>query len=229
MSSIPLIPLAMSQTKEDLLKHLNMSTDTYILMAKEADRVYKWLTSDPAHLKKNCKRKPPYDWSDIVEKSKDDAMIRITQTTDQHTSYYWNLAVPTEDCPNWIARWFLYHKFRYRDGRNRNPTRGEDGRSTKRGSASGTKSSSRRSGEDGESMSSYDATHQFVAYHAMTDAMSSSSADPRYDASLACSPRYSYPQPRTQHSTSYIMNPSYTNSVDSSQESKPYYDPVRDV
>jgi hypothetical protein len=94
---------------------------------KETDRVYKWLTSDKRHLKKNCKRKPPYDWSDIVEKSKDEAMARIAQSDDPHTSYYWKLATPTEDCPNWIARWFLYHKFRYRDGRNRNPTRGEDG------------------------------------------------------------------------------------------------------
>jgi hypothetical protein len=90
-------------------------------LQKETDRAYKWLTSDKRHLKKNCKQKPPYDWSDIFEKSKDEAMIRIAQSGDPHTRYYWNLAAPTEDCPNWIARWFLYHKFRYRDGRNRNP------------------------------------------------------------------------------------------------------------
>ena len=77
-------------------------------------------------MKKNCKRKPPYDWSDIAEKSKDEAMARIAESGDAHTNYYWNLAVPTEDCPNWIARWFLYHKFRYRDGRNRNPARSEE-------------------------------------------------------------------------------------------------------
>lgn len=92
--------------------------------------MYKWLTSDTQHLKKHCKRKPPYDWSDILEKSKDEAMERISNGGDQHTSYYWNLAKPTEDCPNWIARWFLYHKFRYRDGRNRNAARGESSRSS---------------------------------------------------------------------------------------------------
>lgn len=92
---------------------------------KEADRYYKWLTQERRHLKKNCKRKPPYDWSDINEKSKDEAMVLIAQSGDAHTSYYWNLAVPSDDCPNWIARWFLYHKFRYRDGRNRNaPSQG---------------------------------------------------------------------------------------------------------
>ncbi|KAH8600908.1 hypothetical protein B0O99DRAFT_681765 [Bisporella sp. PMI_857] len=114
----------MSQTKDDLLRHLNLSPDIYTLMAKEVDRAYKELTSNKHNLKKNCKRKPPYDWSDIVEKAKDRAMEAIAQNGDTYTTYYWNLAVPTEDCPNWIARWFLYHKFRYRDGRNRNLVRG---------------------------------------------------------------------------------------------------------
>lgn len=33
MNPVSLVPLAMSQTKEDLLKHLNMGLDTYNLMA----------------------------------------------------------------------------------------------------------------------------------------------------------------------------------------------------
>jgi hypothetical protein len=52
-------------------------------------------------------------------------MERIAQSGDARTSYYWSLAEPTEDCPNWIAKWFLYHKFRYRDGRNRNSIKGD--------------------------------------------------------------------------------------------------------
>ncbi|KAH8819940.1 hypothetical protein F5884DRAFT_661813 [Xylogone sp. PMI_703] len=112
-------PLAMSQTKDELVNHLNLHPETYALMAKEAEAAYKWLTKGETHLKKNCKRKPPYDWNDIAEKSKDEAIIRIAQGGNEYTSYYWNLATPTPDCPNWIARWFLYHKFRYRDGRNK--------------------------------------------------------------------------------------------------------------
>jgi hypothetical protein len=50
-------------------------------------------------------------------------MALIARSGNQHTAYYWKLAAPTPDCPNWIARWFLYHKFRYRDGRNRNPAK----------------------------------------------------------------------------------------------------------
>lgn len=53
-------------------------------------------------------------------------MEAIAQSGDEHTSYYWNLATPTDDCPNWIARWFLYHKFRYRDGRNRNSSKTDE-------------------------------------------------------------------------------------------------------
>jgi hypothetical protein len=47
-------------------------------------------------------------------------MTLIAENCDSYTSYYWKIAVPTTDCPNWIAKWFLYHKFRYRDGRNKN-------------------------------------------------------------------------------------------------------------
>ncbi|RDW57013.1 hypothetical protein BP6252_13931 [Coleophoma cylindrospora] len=117
-----IVPLAMSQSKKELLRHVNMSLDTYTLMANEASCVYKWLISDIHHLKKHCKRQPP-EWSDILEKSKEEATVRLSNSGDPHTSYYWMLAIPTEDCLNWIARWFLYHKFRYRDGRNRPKTR----------------------------------------------------------------------------------------------------------
>ncbi|TVY81614.1 hypothetical protein LSUE1_G005258, partial [Lachnellula suecica] len=122
-----LAPLAMSQTKDDLLRHLSMAPETYTMMAKEADRYYKWLTQEKRHLKGNCKGKPPYDWSDIAEKSKEEAMKLIAQSGDTHTSYYWNLGNSSGGSPNWIAKWFLYHKFRYRDGRNRNqPTKGNN-------------------------------------------------------------------------------------------------------
>ncbi|EKD17742.1 uncharacterized protein L3040_008072 [Drepanopeziza brunnea f. sp. 'multigermtubi'] len=113
-----LTPLAMSQTKDELVKHLKLPPETYALMSKETDSVYVWLTAGKAHLKDNCKRKPPYDWSDIKEGSKDEAMKMIAGRGDQYTQYYWDLGNAGKD-ENWIAKWFLYHKFRYRDGRNR--------------------------------------------------------------------------------------------------------------
>jgi hypothetical protein len=47
----------------------------------------------------------------------------LRQSGNPQTQCVWSLAAPTPDCLNWIARWFLYHKFRYRDGRNRNPAK----------------------------------------------------------------------------------------------------------
>ncbi|KAG9239510.1 hypothetical protein BJ875DRAFT_351819, partial [Amylocarpus encephaloides] len=142
-------PLVMSNTKDDLLKALNMNAEIYTAMAKEADQVYRWLTQERYHLKDNCSRKPPYDWSDIRDKSKDEAYIRIAQSGDATTSHYWALAQPTSECPNWIARWFLYHKFRYRDGRNRNPTKADDSRQSSSKSKSSRQRSSKHSSSHG--------------------------------------------------------------------------------
>ena len=64
-------------------------------------------------------RKPPYDWNDFKEQWKDEAANRLACGGDQYTSCYWRLASQQDSCPNWIARWFLYHKFRHNDGRNR--------------------------------------------------------------------------------------------------------------
>jgi hypothetical protein len=46
-------------------------------------------------------------------------MVQLSEGGTAKTQGYWDLAVETENCPNWIAKWFLYHKFRYRDGRNK--------------------------------------------------------------------------------------------------------------
>jgi len=89
------------------------------------DRIYNWLTSDPYHLKDNSSREPPYDWSDISERSKDLAIGHIVGDATYETSEYWALAEPTTECSNWIAKWFLYHKFRYRDGRSRQTMKNE--------------------------------------------------------------------------------------------------------
>jgi len=51
MSAQYLAPLAMSQTKDDLLRHLSMAPETYTLMAKETDRWYKALVRDQRNLK----------------------------------------------------------------------------------------------------------------------------------------------------------------------------------
>ncbi|KAG9247896.1 hypothetical protein BJ878DRAFT_401505, partial [Calycina marina] len=60
----------------------------------------------------------PYDLSDIIERAKDDAIRVIAEGRESATSYYWQQASETNDCLNWIAKRFLYKKFRYNDGSN---------------------------------------------------------------------------------------------------------------
>ena len=62
---------------------------------------------------------PPYDWNDMTEKSKDDALTQLAENGCPQAAPYWHLAKGSESYLNWIAKWFLYHKFRYRDGRNK--------------------------------------------------------------------------------------------------------------
>ncbi|KAG9247604.1 hypothetical protein BJ878DRAFT_397373, partial [Calycina marina] len=111
--------LPMSETKAKFMRHLHLTPEIYAKMGREVDDIYNWLISDPAHLKTNGRRNPPYDWSDISERAKDDAISWILSRATTETQSYWALAQPSDSCENWIARWFLYHKFRYRDGRSR--------------------------------------------------------------------------------------------------------------
>jgi len=202
----------MSGTKDELLKHLNMSSETYSEMAKLTDHYYNWLTSEKKHLKENCKRKPPYDWSDIVEKAKDKAMEKIARSGDAHIRFYWDLAVPTADCPNWIARWFLYHKFRYRDGRNRNPSSKAEGssRTSRRYHTAGT--------EDRDGRYDY-------AYYALA-ATTYGQNEPAYAYTATASPN-------TLHVYPYETVPQYGSSTQPYTQSQgasgTYYDPVRDT
>lgn len=75
------------------------------------------------YLRTNCAREPPYSWSDISERSKDDAINIIVASAGIDTLQYWLLAAETTECPNWIAWWFLYHHFRHRDGRKKKKQR----------------------------------------------------------------------------------------------------------
>ncbi|PVH70997.1 hypothetical protein DL98DRAFT_597334 [Cadophora sp. DSE1049] len=200
-------PLFMSQTKEKLLKYLDLPPDTYALMAKETDRVYSWLISEKSHLRDNGKRTPPHAWSDFKEQWKDDAMKRIARGGDQYTSYYWNLASQQDGCPNLVARWFLYHKFRCRDGRNRTHQKPHD----KHGGSSKTK---------------YKSTGHEDPDHYDDNPEGSVNAGPS---------THRYISPGTNASTGYYGSgpcqyyDSASQNPDTNESARTYYDPVRDV
>ena len=46
-------------------------------------------------------------------------MMQLARNGSSRTAPYWRIAKGSVLSPNWIAKWFLYHKFRYRDGRNK--------------------------------------------------------------------------------------------------------------
>ncbi|CZS96188.1 hypothetical protein WAI453_009797 [Rhynchosporium graminicola] len=203
--------IAMSQTKEDLLKHLNLPPATYALMAKETDVVYHWLISHKSHLKENGKRKAPFDWSDIQERAKDDAMAIIARGGNQYTEYYWNLGAGSGNNPNWVAKWFLYHKFRYRDGRNRSQKSGEKHHDKHSGSKP------KRSSREQPLEKNYDYQERTIAgsrSHGYSVSYSSTSAN-QYDAMHYDSSQYDYD---AQGSSGHNGGQSGT-----------FHDPVRDV
>lgn len=67
------------------------------------------------NVKKYVIKDPPYAWKDISEEAKHEAMMRLSFAENSETQPYWNMGwqtdEPGEDCPNWIAQWFLYHQF----------------------------------------------------------------------------------------------------------------------
>ena len=63
-----------------------------------------------------------YKWDEFDENLKNQAMELLCKGDTVRTSDYWNLARPTSECPNWIARWFLYHAFLAREEMNKQVT-----------------------------------------------------------------------------------------------------------
>ncbi|KAN0090470.1 hypothetical protein V8E51_019049, partial [Hyaloscypha variabilis] len=193
---------------------------------KETDVVYKWLTSEKHHLKENCKRKPPFDWSDIKEGSKDEAMRRIAQSGNSHTQWYWRLATETDDCPNWIARWFLYHKFRYRDGRNRNPTKSSGSGKHHHSHGHGNSSRHQHKQRSEENEEYYEEQPEYYPEESMTSAPAPQAyyAAQYATATPAASNSYTagYTYPVTQPYAPYDPNQA------TGEDEKAYYDPVRD-
>jgi hypothetical protein len=67
------------------------------------------------NVKTYVRKDPPYAWKDVTEEAKHDAMAQLSYTQNQETEPYWNMGLNVteskDDCPNWVARWLLYHQF----------------------------------------------------------------------------------------------------------------------
>jgi len=118
MSTLPRA-LPRSESKAKLLKHLNMPEKIYILLTREADVVYKELVGDKRNLKPRQRNfDPPYDWNDLSERSREDAVNKLAAGGDSITRDFWQKgSVTLKYGLPWLPTWFLYKLFRHRDGR----------------------------------------------------------------------------------------------------------------
>lgn len=111
----------------------------------ETANCYSWLTSRSEDFKPQSKQVAPFDWSDITELAKSKAAAWLSQPSDRVTSVYWQMGVTPSNVNNWVAIWFLYHKFRYRDGRNRSKDSKKGTKNPCKSGSGGKKPSTERS------------------------------------------------------------------------------------
>ena len=112
----------------------------------------------------------PFDWSDITELAKSKAAAWLSQPSDRVTSAYWQMGVTPSNENNWVAIWFLYHKFRYRDGRNRSKDSKKGTKKHRKSESGGKKPSTKRTssyrGPSNRSSPSARSLGMFVGGHA---------------------------------------------------------------
>ncbi|CZR66669.1 uncharacterized protein PAC_16570 [Phialocephala subalpina] len=104
--------LGMIQTDEEIMKQLQMSRAIFAEMAVETEVIYQALITNPSNLKKYIKKQSPYSWNDISDKSKYEAMIRLSSSTNPRTQPFWYQGRAAQGRENILARWFLFRRFR---------------------------------------------------------------------------------------------------------------------
>jgi hypothetical protein len=64
-------------------------------------------------LKPYVKKPTPYSWPDISDKAIYECIIKICSKGSVETQPFWDKGFAEQgECPNWIARWFLYRRFK---------------------------------------------------------------------------------------------------------------------
>ena len=58
----------------------------------------------------------PYKWDEISETAKHQEVLRMVACAQPQTAYYYHYGRYTTNVSeeNWVARWYLWHAFRYR-------------------------------------------------------------------------------------------------------------------
>jgi hypothetical protein len=94
-----------------------------VTIQDEAIKARDRLSKDPGSLtprsRVDAQVQPDYKWDQLSETAKHQAVLNIASNASPSTRPYFDRGrYYTNVCEeNWVARWFLWHSFRYRDNR----------------------------------------------------------------------------------------------------------------
>ncbi|KAF1845276.1 uncharacterized protein K460DRAFT_405540 [Cucurbitaria berberidis CBS 394.84] len=118
-------PLAQSADKQVLFARLGLNEQIHKLLLLEAQVARDTLSRNPLYLTDQSKADPnvatPYKWDEISETAKHLEILTVVNNARQETRPYYHLGryMTNVNEENWVARWYLWHSFRYRDNRPR--------------------------------------------------------------------------------------------------------------
>ena len=71
------------------------------------------------NLSKQKAPRTPYKWDDLQETARHREILNIVNRASAYTQPYYQMGrwMSAEE-ENWVAEWFLWHSFRFRDNRN---------------------------------------------------------------------------------------------------------------
>jgi hypothetical protein len=71
----------------------------------------------------NALIQPPYKWDQLQETARHRETLRIAAEASPHTKPYFQIGhYESAEPENWVAKWFMWHCFRYRDNRHNKET-----------------------------------------------------------------------------------------------------------
>jgi len=129
MNSVPLGPLAQSADKSLLFSRLGLTEQAHKLLLGEAQAARDRLSRDERNLteqsRANSSVTAPFKWDEISETAKHVEILTIVTNAGPQTRPYYEMGryMTNVNEENWVARWYLWHSFRYRDNRD-NRSRG---------------------------------------------------------------------------------------------------------
>ncbi|UPX15522.1 uncharacterized protein EKO05_0005967 [Ascochyta rabiei] len=130
MSSIALGPLPQSADKQLLFSRLGLNEQVHKMLLGEAQAARDRLSRNQINLTDQSRADPlvtaPYKWDEISETAKHYEILTVVNNAGPQTRPYYGMGRHTTNVSeeSWVARWYLWHSFRYRDNRDHRPRTG---------------------------------------------------------------------------------------------------------